>query len=56
MLRLVARGRSKREAADVLTVSVSTIDTHVRHVYEKIGVSTRAGAVIFAMEHDLLHA
>jgi len=54
VLRLVARGRSKREVADALTVSVNTVDTHVRHVYEKIGVSTRAGAAIFAMEHDLL--
>lgn len=54
VLRLIARGRSKREAAAALTVSVSTVDTHVRHVYEKIGVSTRAGAAIFAMEHDLL--
>ena len=54
VLRLVARGRSKREVADALTVSVNTVDTHVRHVYEKIGVATRAGAAIFAMEHDLL--
>jgi DNA-binding NarL/FixJ family response regulator len=54
VLRLVARGRSKREVADALTVSVNTVDTHVRHVYEKIGVASRAGAAIFAMEHDLL--
>jgi DNA-binding CsgD family transcriptional regulator len=54
VLRLVARGRSKREVADALTVSVNTVDTHVRHVYDKIGVSTRAGAAIFAMEHDIL--
>jgi len=26
----------------------------VRHVYAKIGVSTRAGAAVFALEHDLL--
>jgi DNA-binding CsgD family transcriptional regulator len=26
----------------------------VRHVYDKIGVSTRAGAALFAMEHDLI--
>jgi DNA-binding NarL/FixJ family response regulator len=30
------------------------VHTHVVHVYEKIGVSTRAAAALFAMEHDLL--
>jgi HD-GYP domain-containing protein (c-di-GMP phosphodiesterase class II)/predicted DNA-binding protein (UPF0251 family) len=54
VLRLIARGNSNREAAKALGLSPKTVGHHVQHVYSKIGVSTRAGAAVFAMEHDLL--
>ena len=54
VLRLIARGHSNREAAKALGLSPKTVGHHVQHVYSKIGVSTRAGAAVFAMEHDLL--
>ena len=54
VLRLIARGRSNRQAAEELGVSPKTVGHHVQHVYSKIGVSTRAGAAVFAMEHGLL--
>jgi HD-GYP domain-containing protein (c-di-GMP phosphodiesterase class II) len=54
VLRLIARGASNREAAERLGISPKTVGHHVQHVYAKIGVSTRAGAAVFAMEHDLL--
>jgi HD-GYP domain-containing protein (c-di-GMP phosphodiesterase class II) len=54
VVRLVARGLSKREIADRLVISPSTVDHHIRHIYTKIGVSTRAGATLFAMQHGLL--
>ncbi len=54
VLRLAARGKSNREIADALFISPKTADHHVQHIYAKIGVSTRAGAAIFAMEHDLI--
>lgn len=54
VLRLVARGRSIKQIAQILTVSNKTIDNHIQHIYSKIGVSTRAGATLFAMEHGLL--
>jgi DNA-binding NarL/FixJ family response regulator len=54
VLRLVARGLSNREVADRLTVSRRTAEHHVQHIYDKIGVSSRAAAALFAMEHDLL--
>jgi DNA-binding NarL/FixJ family response regulator len=56
VLRLIARGSSNREAAEALGVSPKTVGHHVQHVYSKIGVSTRAGAAVFAMEHDLLRS
>jgi DNA-binding NarL/FixJ family response regulator len=54
VLRLAARGRSVREIGRLLSISPKTADHHIQHIYTKIGVSTRAGAAIFAMEHDLI--
>ncbi len=54
VLRLLARGLSNRDMAEHLTVSQDTVKHHVQHVYNKIGVSTRAGATLFAMEQSLL--
>jgi len=54
VLRLIARGHSKRQVASLLIISEKTVDNHVQHIYNKIGVSTRAGATLFATEHDLL--
>jgi putative nucleotidyltransferase with HDIG domain len=54
VLRLLARGMSKRQVAERLVISPATADHHARHIYDKIGVSTRAAATLFAMQHDLL--
>jgi putative nucleotidyltransferase with HDIG domain len=54
VLRLVARGLSNREVARRLFISPRTAEHHVQHIYAKIGVSTRAGAAVFAMEHALM--
>ena len=54
VLRLIARGRSNKDAARDLGISAKTIGSHVEHIYAKAGVTTRAGATLFAMEHDLI--
>lgn len=54
VLRLIARGHSNREVARDLSISPKTAGHHIEHIYTKIGVSTRAAAAMFAMEHDLL--
>ena len=54
MLRFVARGRSNKEIAIVLSISPRTVQHHTIHIYEKIGVESRAGAALFAMENDLV--
>lgn len=54
VLRLLAAGRSNREIAGHLVISARTAEHHVQDIYARIGVSTRAGAAIFAMEHGLL--
>jgi DNA-binding NarL/FixJ family response regulator len=54
VLRLLARGLSNRVMAEQLFVSPDTVKHHIQHIYNKTGVSTRAGATLFAMEHGLL--
>lgn len=54
VLRLLARGHSIRQIAEALVVSPKTVDNHIQHIYGKIGVTTRAGAALFATENDLL--
>jgi HD-GYP domain-containing protein (c-di-GMP phosphodiesterase class II) len=56
ILVLLARGLSNREMAQVLSVSVRTVSSHVEHAYAKIGVSTRGAAAMFAMRHGLVDA
>jgi DNA-binding NarL/FixJ family response regulator len=45
ILRLLARGHRCKEAADALGIGVGTVNTHVRHIYEKLHVRSRAEAV-----------
>jgi DNA-binding NarL/FixJ family response regulator len=54
VLRLLARGLSKKQIAKELVIAPGTVHTHTVHIYEKLGVSTRAGVALFAMEHGLL--
>ena len=56
VLRLVVIGQRNREIATQLFVSDETVRTHVRHIYEKVGLSSRAGLALFAMEHDLIRS
>ena len=50
----MARGLSNKEIGARLFISAKTVQHHVAHVYEKTGVSTRAAAALFAVEHQLL--
>jgi DNA-binding CsgD family transcriptional regulator len=56
VLRLVADGHSNPEIGRRLGVSRRTAEHHVQHIYTKIGVSSRAAAALFALEHGLLPA
>ncbi|GLZ32890.1 3'3'-cGAMP-specific phosphodiesterase 3 [Lentzea sp. NBRC 105346] len=51
---LLARGMQTKQVARVLRISVKTADHHIQNAYRKIGVSTRAGAALFAMQHGLV--
>jgi DNA-binding NarL/FixJ family response regulator len=54
VLRLVAEGCSNPQIAERLVVSRRTAESHVQNIYAKIGISSRAAAALFAMEHQLL--
>jgi DNA-binding CsgD family transcriptional regulator len=51
---LLARGLQTKQIARVLGVSPKTADTHIQHAYRKMGVSTRAGAALYASQHGLV--
>jgi HD-GYP domain-containing protein (c-di-GMP phosphodiesterase class II) len=51
---LLARGLQTKQIARSLGISVKTADRHIQNAYAKIGVSTRAAATLFAMEHGLV--
>jgi HD-GYP domain-containing protein (c-di-GMP phosphodiesterase class II) len=53
VIALLACGLQTKQIAAVLGVSTKTADRHIEHAYRKIGVSTRAAAALFAMEHGL---
>ena len=54
VLRLAARGLTMREIGDRLYISPKTADHHIQHIYTKIGVSTRAAAALWAMQHGVV--
>ena len=54
VLRLIARGASYKVVASRLSISPKTVEHHVSHIYNKVGVSSRAAAALFAMEQNLL--
>lgn len=54
ILRLMADGLIKKEIADSLDISVHTVSTHIRSIYEKLHVNTNTGAVAKAIKEDLI--
>jgi HD-GYP domain-containing protein (c-di-GMP phosphodiesterase class II) len=51
---LLARGLQTKQVARELGISTKTADRHIQNAYRKIGVSSRAAATVFAMEHGLV--
>lgn len=54
VLAHLSRGMTNREMAERLFISPKTVGRHVENIYTKIGVSSRAAAAVYAMEHRLL--
>ncbi len=54
ILRLLALGKTNREVARELWLSLSTVKRHVEHIIAKLGGSDRTGAAVRAVELGLL--
>jgi DNA-binding NarL/FixJ family response regulator len=54
ILRLIAKGLSNNEAAQVLTLSRATVRTHLEHIYEKLEVTNRVEAVTEGLRKGLI--
>jgi len=54
ILHLIAAGKSLPEIAKELYLGLTTVKTHVQHLYSKLGVSDRAAAVAIAMRRGLI--
>ncbi len=53
VLRLIAAGSSNQEIADTLVISERTVNSHLVHIFNKLGVNSRAAAAAFAIRQKL---
>jgi DNA-binding CsgD family transcriptional regulator len=54
VLRLVAKGFTNREIADLLHISAKTVARHLQNIYEKAGCANRAEASAYAVQKGLI--
>ena len=53
VLKLVARGATNQEVADILHISARTVNTHMTNILNKLGLDNRTAASVFAIQHKL---
>jgi DNA-binding NarL/FixJ family response regulator len=54
VLVLLSRGSSNPEIAAALTIGRKTVSSHLEHIYTKLGVTSRTGAALFAVQNGLV--
>lgn len=54
ILKLIAQGKSNQEIADLLVISVSTVQTHRTHIMAKLGLHSRTELVKFALRRGII--
>jgi DNA-binding CsgD family transcriptional regulator len=54
VLRCLAAGKTNRAIADELCISEKTVARHVSNIFNKLGLSSRAGAIAYAYKHHLI--
>jgi two-component system, NarL family, response regulator DevR len=54
VLALVARGLTNRQIAEALSLSEKTACNHLSHILEKLGLSRRSEAAVYAVQHQML--
>lgn len=53
VLRLVGRGRANKEIAREVHLAETTVRTHLKHLYGKLGLQSRSEAIAYALRHGL---
>lgn len=53
VLKLIARGFSNQQIADILLISLDTVKTHLKNLFAKLTVSDRTQAAVWAATHDV---
>lgn len=54
VVQLIARGYSYRKAAEALFVSVKTVETHMGHIFDKLGIASRYELAMKAFQSGML--
>ncbi len=54
ILLQLAQGKSNKEVANTLGISVRTVETHRKNIKRKLGISSTAGLTRYALEHGVL--
>jgi len=54
ILRLIAAGMSNQEITEKLIIAMSTLKTHINHIYAKLDVRSRTQAIVRARALNLL--
>ena len=54
VLLQLAQGKSNRDVAEALQISVHTVETHRKNIKRKLGISSTAGLTRYALEHGVL--
>ncbi len=54
ILQLVGQGKSNKEIAGLLFISVNTVKVHLGNIFGKIGVTSRMEATLYAIEQGII--
>lgn len=54
VLQLLAEGKTSRETAEILGVSISTVDTHRKNIMDKLSIHNTAGLVKYALTNKII--
>lgn len=54
VLEQIAYGFTNKEISDSLSISESTVENHIHHIYSKLGISNRAQAVVHAIQAKII--
>ena len=55
VLEQIAYGFTNREISDNLSISESTVENHIHHIYTKLGISNRTQAVVYAIQSKIIY-